>query len=359
MTRVTIKGLSKRYGAFTALNNCSLEVESGKLVTLLGPSGCGKTTLLRTIAGISSASEGDILFGDRVMNDVAAERRNIGMVFQTYALFPHMTVAKNLAFGLEMRRVPPSQQAARIARALRLVELEEQATRYPRQLSGGQQQRVALARAIVIEPDVLLFDEPLSNLDARLRETLRDDLRSLQRELGVTAVYVTHDQAEAMALADHIVVMRHGQIVEQGAPEALYRRPRFRYTAEFLGNTNIVEGTLQGGAVHLPWGAVCPAADRAVNNGKVLVSLRPEDMSISAGATGSSHSTGIVREITFLGADIRYVVDLGGSSLRVQQSGAGATVLPPGSQVQVDLPREVHMVLDDALIGADAAKVAA
>jgi putative spermidine/putrescine transport system ATP-binding protein len=360
MTTVTIKNLIKRYGAFPALKGCNLTVESGKLVTLLGPSGCGKTTLLRTIAGISSATDGEIRFGDRLMNDVPAERRNIGMVFQTYALFPHMTVARNLAFGLEMRRVPRAEMASRIERALKLVELDEQASRYPRQLSGGQQQRVALARAIVIEPDVLLFDEPLSNLDARLRETLRDDLKALQRNLGVTAVYVTHDQAEAMALADHIVVMRKGEIVEQGDPESLYRKPRFRYTAEFLGNTNIVPATFENGGVRLPWGALRPTAFNAGHDPKTaLVSLRPEDLTIRGGRAPSSETVAIVRDITFLGADVRYAVEIGGVQLRVQQSGANATVLPPGTEVQLELPGSVHTVLDDSGIGNDAVRALA
>ena len=284
-----------------------------------------------------------------------AERRNIGMVFQTYALFPHMTVAKNLAFGLEMRRVPQSEQTGRIARA----SVSSSSRSRPRAIRASFPRPAAACRPclrIVIEPDVLLFDEPLSNLDARLRETLRDDLRSLQRELGVTAVYVTHDQAEAMALADHIVVMRHGQIVEQGEPEALYRRPRFRYTAEFLGNTNIVEAELKDGAVHLPWGTNCPAApmDTPVPDGKVLVSLRPEDMSIGRRGPGLRY-----RARDHLRRRHPYVVAIGGTLLRVQQSGAGATVLPVGTAVNVELPREVRIVLDDALIGADTMQAAA
>ena len=341
MTGVSIERLEKSFGSFRALSGVDLEIDDGKLVTLLGPSGCGKTTLLRCIAGILEQSSGDIRFGRRLMNEVPAERRNIGMIFQTYALFPHMTVYKNLAFGLEMRKVPKAEAHRRIGAALDLVELGALAGRYPRELSGGQQQRVALARAIVIEPDVLLFDEPLSNLDARLRDSLREDLRSLQRRLGITSIYVTHDQAEALALADHIVLMHQGRIVEQGPPEALYRRPRHRYTAEFLGNTNVVPVEVAGNMVRLPWGEVRPSAEPAAA-GPAMASLRAED--IEVGRADGARAT--VIDVTFMGAGIQYRVETGGVALRIVTSGGTQEILPRGATVQVSAPPTVRLLHD-------------
>ena len=241
-----------------ALDAVDLDVGAGRLTCLLGPSGCGKTTLLRCIAGITQATSGEIQLNGTRIDDRPPERRNFGMVFQTYALFPHMTVRRNVGFGLEMRGVGRSEARTRVDRALEIVGLSELAGRRPRALSGGQQQRVAVARAIVIEPDLLLFDEPLSNLDAKLRDALREDLRALQRKLGITSVYVTHDQAEAMALADEIVVMDAGRIVERGAPVELYRRPQTRFTAEFLGLTNVIDAKTDGREVELPWGETRP-----------------------------------------------------------------------------------------------------
>jgi putative spermidine/putrescine transport system ATP-binding protein len=348
--RVDIKGLSVSYGDFVALHGIDLAVERGTLVTLLGPSGCGKTTLLRSIAGIARPDKGDILFDGRRMNDVAVERRNIGMVFQTYALFPHMTIFRNLAFGLEMRSVPKSQIHQRVMRALELVELQHLAERYPRQLSGGQQQRVALARAVVIEPDVLLFDEPLSNLDAKLRESLREDLKALQRKLGITSVYVTHDQSEAMALADHIVVMRGGRIVEQGDPQTLYRRPRERYVAEFLGHTNVVTAApASPDRVRLPWGAERPLDEPvgAALSRDISVSLRPEDVRIvSANEVAGGERTGTIRDVTFLGSHVQYRVSIADLLLRVQVTGEGHALLAPGAKVGLLAPDVVHALVD-------------
>jgi putative spermidine/putrescine transport system ATP-binding protein len=348
--RVDIKGIGVSYGSFIALHGIDLTVERGSLVTLLGPSGCGKTTLLRSIAGIARPDKGDILFDGRRMNDVAVERRNIGMVFQTYALFPHMTIFRNLAFGLEMRSVPKPKIRERVMRALELVELQHLAERYPRQLSGGQQQRVALARAVVIEPDVLLFDEPLSNLDAKLRESLREDLKALQRKLGITSIYVTHDQSEAMALADHIVVMRGGRIVEQGAPQTLYRRPRERYVAEFLGHTNVVAAApVSHGRVRLPWGAERPldeTLDRD-SSSEVSVSLRPEDIRIvPADQAPGGEGTGTVRDVTFLGSHVQYRVSIADLVVRVQATGEGHAVLSPGAEVGLIAPEIVHALID-------------
>ncbi|TCR64595.1 ABC transporter ATP-binding protein [Bosea sp. BK604] len=346
---ISIEKLRAEFGSFVALHGVDLEVRPGQLVTLLGPSGCGKTTLLRSIAGIVHPASGDIRFDGRRMNDVPVEKRNIGMVFQTYALFPHMTIAKNLAFGLEMRRTPREEARRRIAEALSLVELEGYADRYPRQLSGGQQQRVALARAIVVEPDVLLFDEPLSNLDAQLRENLREDLKALQRRTGITSVYVTHDQAEAMAIADHIVVMRKGRIVEQGSPQALYRKPRQRYVAEFLGHTNVVEARRQSdGLLVLPWGALRrPAAPPEAPSGMTaLVSIRPEDIHVAAQPTPGEEA-GVIEDVTFLGASMQYRIRICGTLIRANVAGERADQFAPGATVGVMASDDLHVLRDD------------
>jgi putative spermidine/putrescine transport system ATP-binding protein len=273
MSTLEIDGVAKTFGGTTALcMRYRLSWADGEFVTLLGPSGCGKTTLMRIIAGITPPDGGTIKVDGRDIHKLPPERRNIGLVFQSYALFPHMTVAANVGFGLKMRGIPRVEAEARVAKALDLVDLGALADRHPRALSGGQQQRVALARAVVIEPDVLLFDEPLSNLDAKLRDQLRDDLKVLQRRLGITAIYVTHDQAEAMALADRILVMKDGRIVEEGAPVALYRQPRTRFAAEFLGQTNVLPVRTEGGDVLLPWDQRITVAG-ALTGGHV--SLRP------------------------------------------------------------------------------------
>lgn len=348
---VKVDNLRASFGSFVALHGVSLEARPGQLVTLLGPSGCGKTTLLRSIAGIVNPTSGTIFFDGRRINDIPIERRNIGMVFQTYALFPHMTVRSNLAFGLEMRRVPKPEAHLRVEKALALVELGKVADRYPRQLSGGQQQRVALARAIVIEPSVLLFDEPLSNLDAQLRESLREDLKALQRQLGITSIYVTHDQAEAMALADHIVVMREGAIVEQGAPQTLYRRPTERYVAEFLGHTNVVPAELgPSGTLRLPWGAVRPAAAGTEPSllDDPVVSLRPEDIGLVCheGTQPSGEASGIVEDVTFLGPTVQYKVRIAGLLIRVHVSGESNEVLSGGRSVRLIPPETLHVLRD-------------
>ena len=256
MARAHLKSLRKTFHSTVAVEEFDLDVADGEFVALLGPSGCGKTTVLRMVAGITDPDRGEIRFGDRRVENLPPERRNVGLVFQSYALFPHMSVEANVGFGLKMRGLAGAEMRQRVKGALGLVDLAALGGRYPRELSGGQQQRVALARALVIEPDVLLLDEPLSNLDAKLREQLREDIRALQRRLGMTAIYVTHDQAEALALADRVVLMNAGRIVEIGNPHDLYRSPRHRFTAEFLGRTNILKGMAKNGSVAFPWGGV-------------------------------------------------------------------------------------------------------
>jgi len=243
---VEIRGVAKRFGEFTALHKADLDVPDGSFVTFLGPSGCGKTTTLRMIAGLADPTDGDILVRGKRVNDVPIHKRNLGLVFQNYALFPHKTVFDNVAFGLKYRNVPRDEITQRVREALELVQLPQVEDRLPIQLSGGQQQRIALARAIVIRPDVLLLDEPLSALDANLREEMRVELKRIQRELGIATVFVTHDQAEALAMSDKVVVMNHGRIEQEGTPEEVYNRPNTEFVAGFLGHSNILEGRVAG-----------------------------------------------------------------------------------------------------------------
>ena len=337
---ISIRRLTKQFDATTVLKGIDLEIPAGRFVILLGPSGCGKTTLLRTISGITDPSSGEIWLKERRIDAVAPEKRNFGLVFQTYALFPHMTVAKNVAFGLEMRRVGKADITRRVAAALDLVGLGDLAARLPRQLSGGQQQRVALARAIVIEPEVLLFDEPLSNLDAKLRDSLREDLRALQQKLGVTSIYVTHDQSEAMALGDEIVVMKDGAIVERGTPIDLYRRPIYRFTAEFLGMTNVIPAEIDGGQCRLPWGAVRPLENPGETDVEG-VAIRPEDLAIEP--VESNHD-GVVMQSMFMGAATHYWIGVAGQTLRTISSGGSKAILPTGQKVKLLPPPALHLL---------------
>jgi ABC-type Fe3+/spermidine/putrescine transport system ATPase subunit len=239
---ITIRGVVKRFGAVTAVDRADLTVDDGELFTLLGPSGCGKTTLLRLIAGFEQPTSGRILLDGVDVSDVPPHRRNVNTVFQSYALFPHLDVERNVAFGLERKRVPKAEVRRRVGEVLDLVHLQGLGRRRPSQLSGGQQQRVAVARALVLKPSVLLFDEPLSNLDARLRRQMREEIRELQQRLGLTVVYVTHDQQEAMAVSDRIIVMNAGRIEQQGCPRELYERPATPFLARFMGESNSVRG---------------------------------------------------------------------------------------------------------------------
>ncbi len=337
---LSIRRLTKDFEANRVLKGIDLEIPGGRFVILLGPSGCGKTTLLRAISGIATANSGEIWLNDRRIDAVPPEKRNFGLVFQTYALFPHMSVAKNVAFGLEMRRIPKAEITRRVAAALALVGLEDYANRLPKQLSGGQQQRVALARAVVIEPDVLLFDEPLSNLDAKLRDTLREDLRAMQLKLGITSIYVTHDQAEAMALGDEIVVLKDGAIVERGTPIDLYRRPTYRFTAEFLGMTNVIDAPVRDGTCRLPWGEV-----RRVENPDQRdvegVAIRPEDLAVEP-VEAEPH--GIIEQAMFMGATVHYWIKVQGRTLRAVATGGSAAVLAAGQQVRLNPPPVLHLL---------------
>jgi len=291
MTRLVIERLEKRFGSVAALKALSLTVEEGELISLLGPSGCGKTTTLRCVAGFEQPDAGQILFDAQNITQLPPERRDIGMVFQNYALFPHMTVAQNLAFGLEMRKVSRAGLNARVSEALRMVQLEAMLDRYPRQLSGGQQQRVALARALVIEPRMLLLDEPLANLDASLREEMRFFIRDLQQRVGITTLYVTHDQSEAMVISDRVVVMFGGEIAQAARPRELYARPASREVAQFIGRTQFVNASVVARRdpshveLHTSLGAiVAPAHSSLAAGQRALLVVRPEALRLSSAA---------------------------------------------------------------------------
>ena len=307
---VIIKDAVKRYGDFTALNGVSLDIREGEFFTLLGPSGCGKTTLLRMIAGFNSIEGGDFYFGEKRINDVAAHKRDIGMVFQNYAIFPHLTVRENVAYGLKARKTPKAEIETRVAEALKLVQIDHLADRKPNELSGGQQQRVALARAFVIEPSVLLMDEPLSNLDAKLRVQMRSVIKKLQRRLGITTIYVTHDQEEALAISDRIAVMKDGNIMQIGTPNEIYAKPQNPFVAGFIGVSNFMDCEAEGGEngianVTIQGELSIRIPVRKPYTGKAKLSARPEQLFFSE--TGMP---GKVLFSTFLGDFIEYEVEL-------------------------------------------------
>ncbi len=324
MSAITIDGVSRSYGALRAVDNVSLSVNNGEFFTLLGPSGCGKTTLLRMVAGFAELDAGRILFGDQRIDTLPPHRRNTGMVFQNYAVFPNLTVGDNVAYGLRARNVKPAAMRERIERALRLVQLDGYAERWPHQLSGGQLQRVAIARAVVIEPDVLLLDEPLSNLDAKLRVEMRGEIRRLQQHLGITVLYVTHDQEEALAISDRIAVMRAGRVEQVADPRAIYERPQTPFVASFVGITNLIEGIVESGegdtlSVRFAGGLILLRG--AANNvgDKVALSLRPETLRLLAAGEAPPARwgtlAGTLSDVEYLGPITRFTVALAGGPL--------------------------------------------
>jgi len=328
--RLRLERVSKSFtregqSAFAAVRDVSLTVEPGELVTLLGPSGCGKTTTLRVVAGFEQPDEGRVYVGEQDVTDLIVYRRSIGFVFQSYALFPHLTIFDNVAYGLRVRRLPAATIRARVGQVLELVGLPGYERRFPNQLSGGEQQRVAVARAVVVEPQLLLFDEPLSNLDAKLRVQMRAELSRLQRQLAITTVYVTHDQEEAMAISDRIAVMRQGVIAQVGTAEELYRTPRSAFVAQFIGRVNLVESRVLGAAggrvaVDL-WGASLSVAtdDVYAPGQRLFLVLRPESLTLvpeSAKATeGEVVVPGVVRSRMYLGEKVEYAVEVAGTLL--------------------------------------------
>jgi putative spermidine/putrescine transport system ATP-binding protein len=308
---LTLQGLTKHFGAHAVVRDVTLEVEPGELIVLLGPSGCGKTTTLRLIAGFVTPTEGDIRLDGRSITALPPHRREMGIVFQSYALFPHLSVARNVAFGLEMRRAGAAAIETRVAEMLRLVKLEALAARLPRELSGGQQQRVALARALAIHPRLLLLDEPLSNLDAALRGEMAREIRILQRAGGITTIMVTHDQTEAMAMADRMVVMHEGRVQQIGAPEAIHARPDNPFVARFIGGSNILTGQLNGGRhLVLTDGTRVALAGRYAGNGAATLAVRPDSVHLLA-PDGNARAEGEVALCTWLGSVVEHVVQLG------------------------------------------------
>ena len=327
---VIIRDAVKRYGDFTALNGVSLNIKEGEFFTLLGPSGCGKTTLLRMIAGFNSIEGGDFYFGEKRINDVPAHKRDIGMVFQNYAIFPHLTVKENVAYGLKARKVGKQEMETRVSEALELVQISHLADRKPNELSGGQQQRVALARAFGIEPSVLLMDEPLSNLDAKLRVQMRTVIKKLQRRLGITTIYVTHDQEEALAISDRIAVMKDGNIMQIGTPNEIYAKPQNPFVAGFIGVSNFLDCEVRDGRTVVQDEITVDIPLRKAFSGKAKLSARPEQLFFS-----EQGMPGKVLFSTFLGDFIEYEVELdNGQSLIVNEYTKDASeVHPDGAQV--------------------------
>ncbi|MFO1159990.1 MAG: ABC transporter ATP-binding protein [Reyranellaceae bacterium] len=322
MSAVELRRVDKHFGTVPAVVALDLAIEEGSFVTLLGPSGCGKTTTLRMVAGLEQADTGDIFIKRRRVNDVPIHQRNLGLVFQNFALFPHRTVQENVAYGLKFRGVGRAEQESRVRRALEMVRLPGYGGRFPAQLSGGQQQRVALARAIVIGPDVLLLDEPLSSLDAGLREEMRVELKTIQRELGVTSLFVTHDQGEALALSDKIVVMEHGRKIQEGSPQEVYNKPTSRFVAGFLGHSNFLEGRIEPAGGDLGWLALPDGSRIAVpapTNDETCVAVRAEKVllgSAALAADGATRLTGRVAAVDYQGTMARYFIEVGGARLQ-------------------------------------------
>jgi iron(III) transport system ATP-binding protein len=369
-TTIRIRDLVKSFpapggGTTTAVDRVSLTIEAGELFFLLGPSGCGKTTLLRMIAGFIEPTSGSIVFedssGSRDVTFVAPNQRNTGMVFQSYALWPHMTIEQNVAFGLDLRKIDAAEKKRRVAEALAVVQMEPYAARRPTQLSGGQQQRVALARALVIRPSVLLLDEPLSNLDAKLRNDLRAEIRRICKQAGLTGIYVTHDQKEALSMADRIAIMRAGQLIQMGTPDGLYRGPKSRFVAEFLGDTNLIPGevvsttsnhiTIRTSAGLLAAATSSDQADAVKEGSRVLCSIRPEAWKVLAAPTtppAANTLPGRRVDSTFLGEIAHHTIELAGMTrVRVTELNPRRETAPPNSPTQLSVDASDVVLIPD------------
>ena len=358
MSRISIKDAVKRYGNNTVIPDLTLEIGDGELFTLLGPSGCGKTTLLRMIAGFNSIEGGDICFNEKRINDMDPSKRNIGMVFQNYAIFPNLSVRENVAFGLKNRKLDKADIKKKTDEFLNLMQIMQYADRMPNQLSGGQQQRIALARALVISPDVLLMDEPLSNLDAKLRVEMRSVIRHTQKNVGITTVYVTHDQEEAMAISDRIAVMKDGVIQHVGTPRDIYQRPKNVFVATFIGSTNIVHAHIKDGVLtfadgyHEQIDALAGAGEQDVQ-----CSIRPEEFVICQ--EGTEGIRGTVQECTYLGLNTHYTIDTDeGDSVEIVEESTIGEGLKKGEKVLLKVKKEKINVFnkdgDRNLIRSDA-----
>ena len=341
MSEVRIEHVFKRFGAVTAVDDFNLTVKDGEFVSILGPSGCGKTTTLRMIAGFERATEGEIYIGDSGVSSsekgtfAPPEKRDIGMVFQSYAVWPHMTVAENVGYPLKIQKVDKETRAKRVQEMLELVHLGEYGERYPHQLSGGQQQRVALARALVAQPGLLLLDEPLSNLDAKLRESMRFEILSIQKKLNITVVYVTHDQGEAMAMSDRVVVMSKGVVQQIGAPHDIYTTPANKMVADFIGLVNFIPGEAKGDRGFIK-GTNVSFPNPTDITGEATIAVRPENISISANG-GQLEGTMVAR--FYLGDAVDYRVQCGENLIRVIVKGADVDAYPDGSTVYLDFDK--------------------
>lgn len=353
---IRIKNAVKKYGENLVIPNLSLDIKKGEFFTLLGPSGCGKTTLLRMIAGFNSIEGGEFYFGDRKINDVLPAKRNIGMVFQNYAIFPNMTVEKNVEFGLKNRGISPEKRKEEVEKFLKLMQIDSFATRMPDKLSGGQQQRVALARALVIKPDVLLMDEPLSNLDAKLRIEMRTVIKELQNSIGITTVYVTHDQEEAMAVSDRIAVFDHGVIQQVGTPRALYQRPANLFVANFIGHSSVLDGILEeeDGQARVSLGnnysfSLSKVEKSGLKQGKnpVKIAVRPEEWILKKDAEDGLE--GVIKDSIFLGLNTHYLIKLNsGEEIEAIEESEIDYILPKGMSVKLHIKtRKVNVFTED------------
>ncbi|MEQ8814532.1 MAG: ABC transporter ATP-binding protein [Thalassobaculum sp.] len=364
MARVELQGVTKSFGPITAVQKADVTFEEGSFTTLLGPSGCGKTTILRMVAGLERPTGGDILIGGRRVNDVPIHKRNLGLVFQNYALFPHKTIEQNIAFGLKYRGVSKGDARDKVRQALEIVRLPGVEERYPTQLSGGQQQRIALARAIVIEPDVLLLDEPLSALDANLREEMRVELKAIQHRIGVTSIFVTHDQSEALAMSDRIVVMSAGEVQQEGAPEEVYNTPANEFVARFLGAANIFEARVSGGdtgSVELEsaaFGRLALPRDRAPrlgDAGAARLVVRAEKLTLSTSMTAPPGAVAVgatVEAVDYQGQLARYFLRIGEVQAQAIQMIDGRP-FPEGAEVTVSVrPEDCTALPGDKRSGA-------
>ncbi|MEI3612796.1 ABC transporter ATP-binding protein [Pseudogracilibacillus sp. SO30301A] len=351
-----LKNISKMYNSvsndkeFLAVDDISVSIKAGEFVTLLGPSGCGKTTTLRMLAGFEIPTEGDILLGGKKLNDIPANKRNTTMVFQSYALFPHYNIFDNIAYGLKIKKVPKHEIKDKVVKIIKLVGLENLEKRFPGQLSGGQQQRVALARSLVMEPDLLLFDEPLSNLDAKLRVYMRNEIKKIQRRLGLTSVFVTHDQAEALSLSDRIIIMNKGKIEQVGTPQEIYQYPKSEFVADFIGNANFVDGIIKEiGDEYITvdfLGSVTKIKNKGLAdfkvNEEVKVVIRPEAINLKT----DGNYNGKVTLSTFMGNTQEYSILLKGSTLFVEEPNpAGKTIYREDENVRFSIQEEgLHVV---------------
>jgi len=324
MAKVNMIGITKKFDETAAVKDFSVDIKDGELVTFLGPSGCGKTTTLRMVAGFIQPTEGQVVIGDNVVADakkgifIPPEKRDVGMVFQSYAIWPHMTVFNNVAYPLKIKKIPKTEIRKKVEEVLGLVKMADLIDRYPHQLSGGQQQRVALARSLVMKPEVLLLDEPLSNLDAKLREDMRIELKQLQERTGYTVIFVTHDQLEAMVLSDRVVVMDAGVVQQIDTPRAIYTNPSNNFVADFIGLANFLEGKVEGENIHLnAWPKVTLSLKGELSSGPVTVMVRPEDINLSP---DQGLIKGVVKNRIYLGEAIEYIISSNEINFRVKVS---------------------------------------